>query len=167
LLVKERISDDCAGFSRLLELLATHAAKGRVTEIPVALETAQGLLVAALRAAGVRLFPINSLSVARYRDRYSPSRSKSDASDAFVLANILRTDRAARRQLPADTEQAQAIRVLARAQQDAIWDRQQTANKLRRRRRFLSCHRRTWRFGRITSTTVTCCARRCRPSDMP
>ena len=33
--------------------------------------------------------------------------------------------------LPADSEQAQAIRVLARAHQDAIWDRQQAANKLR------------------------------------
>ena len=130
LLVMERISDDVAGFGRLLELLAAHADQG-LEKMPVAIETAQGLLVAALRAAGVRLFPINPLAVARYRDRYSPSRSKSDAGDALVLANILRTDLDAHRPLSADTEQAQAIRVLARAQQDAVWDRQQTANKLR------------------------------------
>ena len=51
--------------------------------------------------------------------------------DALVLANILRTDLAAHRPLPADSELAGSIRVLARAQQDAVWDRQQAANKLR------------------------------------
>jgi transposase len=130
LLAKERISDDLVGFTRLLELMASFGdeSDGRV---PVAIETMQGLLVAALRAANVAVFPINPLSVARYRDRYSPSRAKSDAGDALVLANILRTDAAAHRRLPADSESAQAIRVLARAHQDAIWDRQQAANKLR------------------------------------
>jgi transposase len=128
LLVKERIGDDATGFTRLMELMATFGDEGLV---PVAIETVQGLLVAALRAAGVELFPINPLSVARYRDRYSPSRAKSDAADALVLANILRTDSGSHRPLPADSEQAQAIRVLARAHQDAIWDRQQATNKLR------------------------------------
>jgi transposase len=48
-----------------------------------------------------------------------------------VLANVLRTDMHAHRPLPADTELAQAIAVLARAQQDAVWDRTQAHNKLR------------------------------------
>jgi hypothetical protein len=48
-----------------------------------------------------------------------------------VLANILRTDMHAHRPLPADTELAQAIAVLARAQQDAVWARTQAHNKLR------------------------------------
>ena len=43
--------------------------------------------------------------------------------DAVVLANVLRTDLHAHRPLPADSELAQAIAVLARAQQDAVWDR--------------------------------------------
>ena len=59
------------------------------------------------------------------------ARKKSDAGDAFVLANILRTDMAAHRPLPADTELAQAIAVLARAQQDAVWERTCAHNKLR------------------------------------
>jgi transposase len=71
------------------------------------------------------------LAVSRYRDRYAVSRAKSDPGDALVLANILRTDRTAHRPLPADSELAGSIRVLARAQQDAVWDRQQAANKLR------------------------------------
>ena len=76
--------------------------------IPVAIETAKGLLPAALRAAGYQLFPINPLAVSRYRDRYAVSRAKSDPGDALVLANILRTDRAAHRPLPADSELAAA-----------------------------------------------------------
>lgn len=125
-----RIGDDAAGFSHLLELLAIHG-RDREQPIPVAIETAKGLLVANLRAAGVPVFAINPLSVSRYRDRHSPSRAKSDAADALVLANILRTDAPAHRPVPDDSELAGSIRVLARAHQDAIWDRLQTASKLR------------------------------------
>ena len=80
---------------------------------------------------GRTVFPINPMSVSRYRDRHSVARRKSDAGDAFVLADILRTDLAAHRPLPADSELAQAIAVLARAQQDAVWARTDAHNKLR------------------------------------
>ena len=97
----------------------------------MAIETSRGLLVACLRATGRPVFPINPMSVSRYRDRHSVARRKSDAGDALVLANILRTDLAAHRPLPADSELAQAIAVLARAQQDAVWERTDAHNKLR------------------------------------
>jgi hypothetical protein len=71
------------------------------------------------------------MSVARYRDRHSVAGRKSDHGDSFVLANVLRTDLHAHRPLPADSELAQAIAVLARAQQDAVWDRTCAQNKLR------------------------------------
>ena len=71
------------------------------------------------------------MAVARYRDRHSVSGRKSDHGDAVVLANVLRTDMDMHRPLPADTELAQAIAVLARAQQDAVWDRTTAHNKLR------------------------------------
>ena len=48
-----------------------------------------------------------------------------------MLANILRTDRHIHRPLPVDTELARAIKVTARAHQEAIWARQQTTNRLR------------------------------------
>jgi transposase len=130
LLARRRISDDAAGLAALLDLLAEH---GDTPEdlIPVAIETPRGLLVACLRATGRKVYPINPMSVARYRDRHSVAGRKSDHGDSFVLANVLRTDLHAHRPLPADSELAQAIAVLARAQQDAVWDRTTAHNKLR------------------------------------
>jgi transposase len=130
LLAKRRIGDDAAGFAALLQLLV-EAGDGPDGPIPVAIETSHGLLVASLRATGRAVFSINPMSVSRYRDRHSVARRKSDAGDAFVLANILRTDLAAHRPLPADSELAQAIAVLARAQQNAVWARTDAHNTLR------------------------------------
>jgi transposase len=132
LVAKRRIGDDAAGFAMLLGLLAEHGATSDGEQAtPIAIETASGLLPAALLAAGFTVYAINPLAASRYRDRYSVSRAKSDAGDAFVLANILRTDRSAHRPIPNDSELVRAVRVLARAQQDAVWERQQTQNKLR------------------------------------
>ncbi|WP_327241299.1 IS110 family transposase [Streptomyces sp. NBC_01320] len=130
LLAKRRITDDTAGYRLLLDLLAEY---GDTAEepIPVAIETGRGLLVAALNTGTRPIYAINPLAAARYRDRHSVSRKKSDAGDALVLANILRTDGHAHRQLPADTDLARAITVLARAQQDAVWARQQLVNQVR------------------------------------
>ncbi|MER7694132.1 IS110 family transposase [Streptomyces sp. NPDC097610] len=129
-LAKLRISDDSAGFHTLMELLVRHGDSAEAP-IPVAIETPRGLLVACLRATGREIYAINPLAAARYRDSGSVSRAKSDAADARVLANILRTDRHAHRPLPADSEAGQSVAVLARAHQDAIWDRQQMINQLR------------------------------------
>lgn len=125
-----RIRDDAAGHAQLLDLLAEYGDSAQ-EPIPVAIETPRGLLVAALRATGRPIYPINPWAVARYRDRYSVARKKSDVGDALVLVNILRTDLTAHRRLPADTELVRAIRVLARAQQDAVWDRTQLVLRLR------------------------------------
>jgi transposase len=130
LLARQRISDNAAGLARLLELLAEHGDSPE-DPVPVAIETPRGLLVACLRAAGRQVYPVNPMSVARYRDRHSVAGRKSDKGDSAVLANVLRTDMHAHRPLPADSELAQAIAVLARAQQDAVWDRTTAHNKLR------------------------------------
>jgi hypothetical protein len=130
LLARRRISDDAAGLAALLDLLAEHGdTPGDL--IPVAIETPRGLLTACLRATGRQVYPVNPMAVARYRDRHSVSGGKSDHGDSFVLAGVLRTDISFHRPLPADSELAQAIAVLARAQQDAVWDRTTAHNKLR------------------------------------
>lgn len=130
LVAKRRIADNPNGFAQLIELLS-EAGDSAGDQIPVAIETPRGLLVAALRATGRAVYAINPLAVARYRERYSVARSKSDHADAMTLANILRVDAHMHRRMPADTELCQAIAVLARGQQDAIWRRTKASNELR------------------------------------
>jgi hypothetical protein len=130
LIAKRRIGESVEGFAELLTLLA-EAGDSPEEPIPVAIETSRGLLVAALRATGRPIYAINPMAVARYRERHCVSRKKSDHVDAMTLANILRTDAHAHRRLPADSELAQAITVLARAAQDAIWRRTKAIQELR------------------------------------
>jgi transposase len=127
---RARIDDTAEGLAELLRILAEH---GDTAEqpTPVAIETSRGLLVACLRATGRSVYAINPMAAARYRDRHTIARKKSDHFDAMVLANIPRTDADVHRKLPADSELVQAVAVLARAQQDAVWDRTQAGNKLR------------------------------------
>lgn len=123
LLAKRHITDDAAGYKILLDLLAEYG-DTEENPIPVAIETSRGLLVAVLRTGKRQVFAINPMAAARYRDRHSVSRKKSDPGDALVLANTLRTDMHAHRPLPQDSDLARAVAVLARAQQDATWNRQ-------------------------------------------
>ncbi len=130
LLASRRIGDDLTGLHKLLDVLAEHG--DTVTDpIPIAIETPRGLLVASLLGTGHEVYAINPMAAARYRDRHTVSRKKSDAQDASVLANILRTDRHEHRPLPNDSELARAIAVLARAQQDAVWNQLDQTNKVR------------------------------------
>jgi transposase len=130
LVAKRRIGDDVQGYQQLLTLLA-ESGDSAGEPVPVAVETARGLLISCLRATGRKVYSINPMAVARYRERRTVARAKSDHADARALANILRTDADAHRPLPADTELVRAIAVLARAQQDAVWNRGQLSNQLR------------------------------------
>lgn len=131
---KRRIDESVEGFA---ELVAMFADLGDSVDalIPVAIETPRGLLVAALRAAGRPIYPINPLAVARYRERTSVSGKKSDHIDAMALANILRTDAHLHRMLPDDSDLARSVTVLARAHQDAVWRRTKAVQELRARLR--------------------------------
>ena len=127
---RARIGNDACGLQALLALLAD-LGDSPAAAIRVAIETPRGLLVACLRGTGRPVFAVNPLAVSRYRDRHAVAGAKSDRGDALVLAHLLRTDMAQHRPLPADSEHAQAVAVLARAQQDAVWDRQQLVNRVR------------------------------------
>ena len=100
-------------------------------EVVVGIETDRGLWVAALAAAGYQVYAINPMSVARYRDRHNVAGAKSDAGDAKVLADLVRTDRHNHRAIAGDSPDAEAIKVLARAHQNLIWARGRHTNRLR------------------------------------
>jgi transposase len=97
---------------RLHEVLADHADEPH--EVVVGIETDRGLLVRALLAAGYEVVAVNPMSVDRYRDRHRTSGAKSDAVDARVLADLVRTDRQRHRAVAGDSELAETIKLLAR-----------------------------------------------------
>ena len=97
----------------------------------VGIETDRGPWVSALLAAGYRVYAINPRSAARYRDRHHVGGAKSDAGDAKLLADLVRTDRHNHRPVAGDSDEAAAVRILARAHQQLIWDRVRQTNRLR------------------------------------
>jgi transposase len=97
----------------------------------VGIEIDRGLLVGALTAAGYEVFAINPMASSRYRDRHVVSGAKSDAADAKMLADLVRTDRHNHRPVAGDSELVEGVKLLARAHQNAIWGRQRQVNLLR------------------------------------
>lgn len=124
-----RIDADVAGLTRLQETLSELAEEP--SQVVIGIESNHGLLVNALVASGYRLYSINPLTSARAREGESPGRSKSDRSDAHVLANLVRTKRQDLRPLAGDSEQAQAVQVRARSHARAVRMQQRLRNQLR------------------------------------
>jgi transposase len=128
-LAARRLPEGLAGIRQL------HALIGEYVEDPdqvvIGIETDRGLWVDALTAAGYQLFAINPRAVARYRDRHHISGAKSDAGDAKLLADLVRTDRHNHRRIAGDSAEAEAIKVLARAHQSLIWARTHHTLRLR------------------------------------
>jgi transposase len=128
-LATARVPDGVEGLRRLHELVAPHADSADV--VVVGIETDRGLLVQGLVASGYTVYAINPYAVSRYRDRHTTSGGKSDRGDAKILADLVRTDRHNHRQIAGDSDLAEAVKVLARAQQNLLWARQRHINQLR------------------------------------
>jgi hypothetical protein len=138
-LARARLPEGLDGVSRLHALIAEHAPPQWADVDPdeiaarvrVGIETDRGPWVQALIAAGYQVYPINPMSVARYRERHSTSGAKSDAGDAHVLAEIVRLDHAHHRPLAGDSPEAEAMKLVARTHQTLIWDRSRQLLRLR------------------------------------
>ena len=128
-LAARRLPEGLAGVGQLHDMIAAHA--GEPDEVIVGIEKDHGLWVGALAAAGYRVYAINPMAVARYRDRHRVSGAKSDGADAKLLADLVRTDRHNHRRLVGDSDAAEAIKVLARTHQNLIWMRARQVATLR------------------------------------
>jgi transposase len=124
-LAKARLPEGVTGMARLHGLLAGHAgdADPEDVRVRVGIETDRGPWVAALVAAGYEVFAVNPLPVARFRDRHVVSGAKSDAGDAHVLADMVRTDAHRLRPIVGDSAEVEGVKVLARVHKTLIWDR--------------------------------------------
>lgn len=131
-LAKARLPEGIAGIVRLHELIAGFAGEDTTAEqVLVGIETDRGPWVAALVAAGYRVFAVNPRQVARFRERHGTSGAKSDAGDAHALADMVRTDAHQLRPIAGDTPTVEGIKLVARAHQTLIWERHRHVLRLR------------------------------------
>src|SRR3954447_1897824 len=115
----------------LAELPARLRAVAPPAELPVAIERPSGLIVDALLAAGHPVIPIHPNVVKACRPRYRAAGGKSDPGDAYMLADILRTDGHRFRPLRAVCDEIKALRALVRGRDDLVAQRVAFGNQLR------------------------------------
>jgi len=97
----------------------------------VAIERPDGLLVGRLLAAGIEVLAIHPNQVKAARDRFRPAGGKSDPFDAFVLAELARTDHHRFPRLAPSGDETVALRALSRSREDLVATRVELANRLR------------------------------------
>lgn len=97
----------------------------------VAIERPDGPVVETLLDAGLEVVVVSSRSVKALRQRYGTSGNKSDRSDAYVLADCLRTDGHRWRSLQPDSPATVTLRSHVRARKDLVETRVAIANQLR------------------------------------
>ncbi|MGH3190658.1 MAG: IS110 family transposase [Streptosporangiaceae bacterium] len=119
------VTHDRAGIRKLI----TRLRAAGVSE--VAIERSDGVLVGALLDAGLTVVVITSRQMKNLRSRYGSAGAKDDRFDAFVLADVLRTDRARLRPLAPDTPATITLRAAVRARRDLVAHRIAACNQLR------------------------------------
>ena len=125
---------------RLEERRYAHSEEGlaalvrRLVELEVArvaIERPNGLVVDRLLDAGIVVVAVHPNQLAAARDRYRSGGGKSDGFDAYVLAELARTDMHRLSVLEPDTDKTRALRALTRAREDLVEQRVCLANQLR------------------------------------
>ena len=134
-LAKVRLPEGVAGMARLHaiigELVGDEVSEADEVEVMVGIETDRGPWVAALVVAGYTVLAVNPLQAARFRDRLGVSGAKSDAGDAHVLADMIRTHAHELRPVAGDSAWVEAVKVVARTHKTLIWERTRHTQRLR------------------------------------
>jgi transposase len=119
------IAHDAAGLAQLQRRLIHF---GRPA---VAIERPSGMVVDTLIEAGFTVVPIHPNAVKATRPRYRSHGAKSDASDAYLLADLLRTDGHRFAPLVPQSDEIRALRALVHGRDVLVATRVQLANQLR------------------------------------
>ena len=104
---------------------------GRPDSLPIAIERPSGLIVDTLMQAGHPVVPIHPNVVKACRPRYRAAGGKHDPGDAYLLADVLRTDGHRFRPLVPSSDAIQALRASVRTRDDFVAERIALANQLR------------------------------------
>jgi transposase len=99
--------------------------------IAVCLELNKGPIVSALRKYDfLVLFPINPLTLARYREAFTPSRAKDDPTDAALQLELLLTHRDKLQPLKPQSPAMRALAQLVEHRRRVVNDRVRITNRL-------------------------------------
>lgn len=118
------ITHDEAGLAMLLERLS------RIEDPVVAIERPEGVLVDTLLDADIKIVAIHPNIVKAVRSRYRTA-GKSDAGDAYLLADLLRTDGHRFKPLMPHTSEIKSLRLFVRLRKDFVHTRVGLTNQLR------------------------------------
>lgn len=118
---------DEAGITAALARLAGH---GDPADLPVAIETSNGLLVERLLAAGHPVVPVHPNAFNATRPRWGASRAKTDRGDSYKLADYLRTDGHRLRRLALPDEPTRDLQQLVRLREDHVAAKVACTNQL-------------------------------------
>jgi transposase len=119
------------GADGLDELVAKLTKLAPPGELRVAIERPSGLLVDTLVERGFIVVPIHPNAVKASRARYSAAQGKTDLGDAYLLADVLRTDGHRFRPLAPQSDEIKALRGLTRLREDLVGQRVALGNQLR------------------------------------
>jgi transposase len=114
------------GIEKLIAALRRHGTTR------VAIERPDGVLVDRMVEVGLEVFPIDPTAAKAMRRRWSASGRKSDAFDAFCLAQLVRTDSHRLRALTPDSDATRTLRALTRSRADLLHRRVEVVHRLRR-----------------------------------
>lgn len=115
----------------LAELIRRLDAFGPREQFPLLIECPSGLLVDTLLEAGFPVVPLHPNALKAMRPRYSAAQGKADATDAYIAADVLRTDGHRFHCLRAPSDQTRALRALVRTREDLVCTRVQLTHQLR------------------------------------
>lgn len=115
----------------MTELVARLGKLVEPSELRVAIERPSGLIVDTLVERGYAVVPIHPNAVKASRPRYSAAQGKTDLGDAYLLADVLRTDGHRFRKLTPLSDETKALRGLVRVRDDLVGQRVALGNQLR------------------------------------
>lgn len=102
----------------------------QASAVVVGIETRWTAVAETLLERGIKVFAINPKQVDRFRDRHTVAGAKDDRRDAFVIADSLRTDAPAFREVALGDPQFVQLRELSRMHDELKELNQMVANRL-------------------------------------
>lgn len=117
------------GFTRLLTMLRNVSHDQQ--QFKIGIETAHNVLVDFLVESNYQVFSIFPGSMKSFRKRYRASKARDDIFDAYVIADVLRTDKACWRQVDFGSDAVRTLRILVRDHHHLVNEQTALSNTLR------------------------------------